>query len=203
MVVVDNIFTGGHKMLTTEQQTYIDNCKAELEDILSFGKRTENTISAYKTYALPFLAFCFETLGKSPANANEADARAYLRKIQAERDLSDRTLDLARSSMRFLFSAILDLPWNALKVPYLSFDEYVAFVPTTEEIETFLSAAERPISKAVFAIMYATGARVSEICRLRYGDISKTDSYIRIAPSKRRKEHLVQMPGSKTFPYRG
>ena len=88
-VVVSTFFTGGHTM-TTEQQAYVDSCTNELVSILSFGKRADNTIYDYRLYALPFLKFCFENLGKHPSQANEADVRAYLQHIQDERNLTDR-----------------------------------------------------------------------------------------------------------------
>lgn len=166
----------------------------EMVDILKFGKRAENTISTYKTYAVPYLEYCFETLGKSPLESNEKDVRSYLSCIQADRELDDRTINNAISSIHFLFASVLGLPWNKYKVPFLTFDEYVPFVPSKEEMEAFLSAVPDLKRKAMFIIMYASGLRVSEVCSLRYGDIIKSKQRIHIAPSKRRKERFVEMP---------
>ena len=182
-------------MLTTDQTAYIDTCKNEWQDILTFGKRSDSTIRNYFIYGLPFLDFCFETQNKHPSSADESDVRAYLRSIQSQRDLSDRTIDAARSAVRNLFEAVLNLPFNKFKVPFIPFEEYVAFIPTKEEMEQFLLASDCLKSKAIFAIMYATGARVSETCRLHFNEISKSNRYIKISSkSKRHKERIVQMP---------
>ena len=42
--------------------------------------------------------------------------------------------------------------------------------------------------------MFAAGLRVSEVCRLRFGDIEKSRGRIHVSPSKRRKERYVEMP---------
>jgi site-specific recombinase XerD len=181
-------------IMKNEHTQAINAITAEMEDILKFGKRAENTISTYKTYAVPYLEYCFDTLGKSPCESSEKDVRSFLSCIQADRDLDDRTINNAISSIHFLFVSVLNLPWNKYKVPFLTFDEYVPFVPTKEEMEAFLSAVPDLKRKAMFIIMYATGLRVSEVCTLRYGDIIKSKRRIHVAPSKRRKERFVEMP---------
>lgn len=192
-VVVSTFFTGGHTM-TTEQQAYVDSCTNELVSILSFGKRADNTIYDYRLYALPFLKFCFENLGKHPSQANEADVRAYLQHIQDERNLTDRTVNNANSAVHFLFSAVLELPWNPYKVPFRTFDEYIPFVPTKEQVEAFLAGVKDKECKAMFSVMYGTGIRVSEVLRLRFEHVSDKKHFIHITPSKRRKERTVHLP---------
>lgn len=81
-----------------------------MEDILRFGKRAENTIATNKTYAVPFLEYCFDTLGIDPKQVAEKDVRSFLTRIRKERCLADRTVNNAKSSIGFLFNAILDLP---------------------------------------------------------------------------------------------
>lgn len=177
-----------------EHREEINKFTKEMEDILRFGKRAENTIATYKTYAVPFLEYCFDTLGIDPRQAAEKDVRSFLTGIQKERGLADRTVNNAISSISFLFNAVLDLPWNRHKVPFLTFDEYVPFVPTKDEMETFLSSIPDMKRKAMCVAMYATGLRVSEVCSLRFGDIEKSKGRIHISPSKRRKERYVGMP---------
>ena len=140
------------------------------------------------------MEYCFDELDKSPFEANEKDVRSYLTSIKNDRNLNDRTINIAISSIHFLFKSVLDLPWNKYKVPLLTFDEYIPFVPTKEEMETFLSSVHNLKRKAMLIIMYGAGLRVSEVCSLRCGDILKSKSRIHIAPSKRRKERVVEMP---------
>ena len=81
--------------MKNEHTQAINAITAEMEDILKFGKRAENTISTYKTYAVPYLEYCFDTLGKSPCESSEKDVRSFLSCIQADRDLDDRTINNA------------------------------------------------------------------------------------------------------------
>lgn len=192
--VADIIFYLKEVTMKNEHRETINNLTQEMEDILRFGKRAENTITTYKTYVVPFLEYCFETLDIHPRQATEKDVRSFLTCIQNDRELGDRTVNKAISSIHFLFNAVLDLPWNRYKVPFLIFEEYVPFVPTKDEMETFLSSISDIKRKAMCVTMYAAGLRVSEVCRLRFGDIEKTKGRIHISPSKRRKERYVELP---------
>lgn len=180
--------------MDSENKKIVNTITDEMVDILRFGKRSENTVATYKTYVIPFLEYCFDSLGKSPYDADEKDVRMFLSHIQEERGLDDRTINNAISSIHFLFASVLDRPWNKHKVPLLTFDEYVPFVPSKEEMEAFLLAEPNPKRKAMLVIMYAAGLRVGEVCSLRYGDIIKSAGRIHVAPSKRRKERYVEMP---------
>lgn len=189
-----DIFYSKEAIMNNEQKKTVTILTEEMVEILTFGKRADNTITTYKTYAVPFMEYCFDELDKSPFEANEKDVRSYLSSIQNDRSLNDRTINNAISSVHFLFKSVLDLPWNDYKVPKLTFDEYIPFVPTKEEMETFLSSVHDLKRKAMFIIMYGAGLRVSEVCCLRCGDIQKSKSRIHIAPSKGRKERVVEMP---------
>ena len=180
--------------MTKEQELTALELTNEMIDILSFGKRSKETISTYKTYAVPFLEYCFDQLQVDPSKATEKDARAYLSFIQEKRGLSDRTVNLANSSVHFLCSAVLGLPWNSLKVPFRSFDEYIPFVPSEKEMEAFLQGIRKPKLKAILMVMYACGLRVSEACSLRFRDVDRKQMLLHIAPSKRGKERYVELP---------
>ena len=180
--------------MTPEQNAIANSNYQEMVDILTFANRSQSTLINYRTYAFPFMEYCFDTLGKDPSEADEADVRSYLLHIKKERDLNNRTLNLAASAVKFLFLSVLDLPWNKYKVPQIAFDEYVPFVPTKEEIQTFLASVPEPKLKAILTIMYATGLRVNEACNLRYGDVSRTNLSIHVAPSKRGRERYVELP---------
>ena len=180
--------------MTIENQQTIDAIIREMNEILSFGKRAENTLTAYRTYVYPFLEYCFEELDKSPYEATEKDVRSFIIAIQADRDLGDRTVNLIISSIHNLFQSVLDIPWNKYKIPFRSFDEFIPFVPAKEELETFISSTQDLKRKAIFAIMFAAGLRVSEACSLHCGDIVMSKKAVRVRPSKRRKERYIGLP---------
>ena len=180
--------------MTIENQQTVDAIIGEMNEILSFGKRAENTLIAYRTYVYPFLEYCYEELYKSPYEATEKDVRSFIIAIQADRDLGDRTVNLIISSIHNLFQSVLDIPWNKYKVPFRSFDEFIPFVPAKEELETFISSTQDLKRKAILAIMFGTGLRVSEACSLHCGDIVKSKMSVHVRPSKRRKERFTELP---------
>ena len=89
----------------------------QIEEILSFGKYSPNTIQSYKTYTAPFLDYCSSTLHKDPAEVSPAQIRAFITQLQTERNLCDNSTNHALSEIRFLYEAVLGLPWNAKQIP--------------------------------------------------------------------------------------
>ena len=75
--------------MNSENKKIVNTITDEMVDILRFGKRSENTVATYKTYVIPFLKYCFDSLGKSPHDADEKDVRMFLSHIQEERGLDD------------------------------------------------------------------------------------------------------------------
>lgn len=89
----------------------------QIEEILSFGKYSPNTIQSYKTYTAPFLDYCSSTLHKDPAEVSPAQIRTFITQLQTERNLCDNSTNHALSEIRFLYEAVLGLPWNAKQIP--------------------------------------------------------------------------------------
>ena len=180
--------------MTNQQKLVADAYLKEMEEILSFAKLSDNTKQSYHTYTIPFMEYCFDILKKDPKDACEKDVRDFLMLIQEQRNLKDRTVNLAISTIHFLFNAVLNIPWNSYKVPFRKFDEFIPFVPSVQEVQSFISSIKDPELKTIITILYSTGLRVSEACSLLCGDISKTHMRIHVSPTKNRKERFVEMP---------
>ncbi len=63
---------------------------------------TPNTIRSYSTYIKPFLLF-LASLGILPEDAPWQVIRDFLRWLQKERSLSDRTMNLVISNLQFFW----------------------------------------------------------------------------------------------------
>ncbi len=156
----------------------------QIEEILSFGKYSPNTIQSYKTYTAPFLEYCAVTLHKAPADVSPAEIRAFICQLQAERSLSDNSTNHALSELRFLYEAVLGLPWNTKQMPHRRQTIYLPYVPTPDIVEAFISSIHDLKKKAMVSLMYSAGLRISEVCTLKCAHIEHSRSRIYVAPGK-------------------
>lgn len=93
--------------------------------------------------------------------------------------------------IRFFTEYVLHKAWDRYQLPFRKFDKYLPTVPSQEEARHFIETLPNLKHKAVVAIMYSAGLRVSEVCNLKYTDVSRKDMRILIAPSKSRSERFA------------
>ena len=86
--------------------------------------------------------------------------------------------------MVFFYKRVLGKLWDDNLVPRAINDYAIPRVLTRAEIEKLLDATPNLKYKAMFAIMYSSGLRVSEVIHLNYDDISRTNMQIYIHNSK-------------------
>ena len=67
-------------------------------------------------------------------------------------------------------------------------------VLTADEIDHLLDAVDDIKYKAMFAIMYSSGLRVSEVIHLHYDDISRTNMQIHVRDAKNRWTVIRSFP---------
>jgi site-specific recombinase XerD len=172
-------------------QCLINQYLGEIRDILSFGGRSPRTIISYQTYVAPFLEHCVSQLHIDPAEVSSAQIRSYLITIQKERNLSDATINHAISEIRFFCETVLGIPWNPKQVPHRKTKRFLPFVPDRETVRLFLSSISDLKKKAMACLLYSSGLRISEVCRLQCADIEHSLGRIYIAPSKNGRDRYV------------
>lgn len=162
-----------------------------IEEILSFGNRSHNTIKSYKTYTAPFFEYCVHSLGKDPADATPSDIRTFLLQLASERNLSDASINHAISELRFFYEAVLGTSWNARQIPHRRLKRILPYVPSREEVQFFLSSIDDLKKKAIICLLYSAGLRICEACRLKCHEIQHSKGRIHVAPSKNGKERYA------------
>ena len=152
---------------------------------------TDHTMKSYCTYISAYLDFISNTLHKYPSQVRYSDILRFLSVLQEERNLADRTINVAISQIRFFTLYVLHKPWDPTQVPMRKFDTYLPFVPTQEEVCTFISTMTDIKQKAMVAIMYSSGLRIGEVCHLRYEDIQRKNMRIHITHGKNRSDRFA------------
>ena len=94
------------------------------------------------------------------------------------------TLNNKNAALVFFYERVLGKLWDDNLVPRAINDYAVPKVLSRAEIERLLDATPNLKYKAIFAIMYSSGLRISEVLHLKYDDISRTNMqiYIRYFP---------------------
>ena len=70
-------------------------------EMISLRGLTGHTLKSYSTYIRSYLDYLQNILHKSPEDVSWQDLRDYIKWLQKERNLSDRTVNAAISQLRF------------------------------------------------------------------------------------------------------
>lgn len=161
------------------------------KEMISLRGLSDHTQKSYCTYITVYLDYVKNTLGKYPSQVTWKDMRAFIVWLQETRHLADRTINAAIAQLRFFTMYVMHKPWDPTQLPTRRFDTYLPFVPTQAEVEEFISSLPDLKQKAMVSLLYSSGLRISEVCHLRYEDISRKKMSIHIVHGKNRSDRYA------------
>ncbi|WP_404294736.1 tyrosine-type recombinase/integrase (plasmid) [Microvirga sp. RSM25] len=170
---------------------------------------SSRTIAAYRDTFRLLLDFAEATIGKAPTRLILADLDAqlilsFLNHLEKERSNGARTRNARLAALRtFLkYAAHYDLTAlpvieQALAIPMKRFDRPVLGFLSREEMQAILDAPDARTwagerDRALFSLMYNTGARVSEAIGLRVGEVVDSPAVAHLR-GKGRKDRSVPL----------
>lgn len=151
----------------------------KIEDVGKLKNLKPGTIRTYQNNVKDFLKF----INKHPDELTCEDARDFLLFLKNKGNKSS-TLNNKNGALVFFYKRVLGKLWDDNLVPRAINDYAIPRVLTRSEIEMLLDATSNLKYKAIFALMYSSGLRISEVIHLRYEDISRTNMQIYIHESK-------------------
>ena len=80
----------------------MDDYLKQFREMISLRGLTDHTIVSYSTYIRSYLDYLSNILHKLPEDVSWAELRDFIRWLQKEKNLSDRTLNACISQLRFL-----------------------------------------------------------------------------------------------------
>ena len=169
----------------------MDDYLKQFREMISLRGLTDHTIVSYSTYIRVYLDYLSYILHKMPEDVSWAELRGFVRWLQKEKNLSDRTINHCISQLRFFTLYVLHKPWDASQLPMRRFDSYLSYVPSQKETWAFIHSFSNLKHKAILSLMYSAGLRVGEVCALRYEDISRSSMRIHIRHSKARSDRYA------------
>ena len=158
----------------------------QLEEAGKIRNLKQRTIDSYKSYVSYFLKY----MNKNPEELTCQDVREFLLR-KKEEGLKATTLNLYNSAIRFFFRNVLHILWDDITVPRMMIEHKLPVILSAEEIDRLLDATKDLKYKAMFATMYSSGMRVSEVIHLHYDDISRTNMQIHIRDTKNRMDRYT------------
>lgn len=162
-------------------------------EMVSLRGLSNHTLTSYCTYIRTYLGYLSHVLHKQPEDVSWQELRDYLKWLQAERQLSDRTINCAISQLRFFTMYVLHKPWDHTQLPLRRFDTYLPYVPSQEDTFTFINTLPDLKVKAMVALMYSSGLRIGELCHLKYEDIDRKRMRVHITHGKNRSDRYAQL----------
>mgnify|MGYP000569659988 CR=1 FL=1 len=169
----------------------MDKYLNSFREMISLRGLTDHTLKNYCTYIRAYLDYLANVLHKSPEDVSWDELRDYIKWLQKSRDLSDRTINCAISQLRFFTMYVLHKTWDDTQLPMRKFDIYLPFVPSHEEAMAFISSISDLKQKAMVSLMYSSGLRIGEVCRLRYEDVDRKNMRLHITHSKNRNDRYA------------
>ena len=161
-----------------------ENYLSKLNQDMSLKNFTNSTKEDYYRYIVCFLDFT----GKDAMSITYADIRRFIFYLLDTRHSKASTINCYTAAIRFFFEYTLGYVWDSKKIPKMKRDRQLPVVLPREQVFLLIDSMENYKHKAMMAVTYSSGLRVSETCRLRYEDILRSRKMIHVAKSKNRQD---------------
>ena len=160
----------------------------QLEEAGKIRNLKDRSIHCYKNYVSYFL----NDTSKCPEELTCQDVRDFLL-AKKDSGLKATTLNLYNSAIHFFYRNVLHILWDDTIVPRMITERKLPAVLTADEIDRLLDAVGDIKYRAMFATMYSSGMRVSEVIHLHYDDISRTNMQIHVRDTKNRNGAWISL----------
>lgn len=128
---------------------------------------------------------------KPPDQLNENEVKSFLLSIVQERKLSQSSLKITYSALRFLYETTLGKGWVIDRIPYPKTTKAIPRVLSKDEIRKIFEATVTLKQKAMLMVIYSAGLRISEAARLKISDIDSTRMLLRVDQGKGNKDRYT------------
>jgi site-specific recombinase XerD len=160
-----------------------------LED-LQIRHYSPTTIRLY-LYAIREFAKHF---GKSPDQLGAEHIRRYQLFLTKEKKVSTSTYVQMICALRFLYTHTLHRKVAIERIPFPRRERKLPLILSRDEVKAVLEAPPDLRHRAMLAILYGSGLRVSEVTRLKVADIDSARNVLWVRSGKGRKDRQGLLP---------
>ncbi|MFZ4398382.1 MAG: tyrosine-type recombinase/integrase [Kiritimatiellia bacterium] len=119
------------------------------------------------------------------------EVQRFLDEIIRVRKLSWSTVNVYFSACRFLYEQVLKQPASAFSIPPRGRSGTRPGVLSRQEVERLLEAPRSLKHRALLAMVYGSGLRVSEVVRVRIGDVDRGRMMLKVEQGKGHKDRYT------------
>lgn len=162
----------------------------KLSTELRLSNSAESTIKVYCSCLASFLAH-FNATHKEPKEITEADIKQFLLSR-----VSASQMKQYKGVLRIFYKKIIKQPRKLDSLPQQRGETILPEIFTREEVQDIIRAIPNLKHKAIIALIYSTGMRISEPINLRLTDIHSKESVAHIRGAKGHKDRIVPIPAN-------
>lgn len=164
---------------------------SRLDSDLRLSRRSRSTAQHYRQHARRFVA---HFKGRAIEDLGEPEVRQYLHHLVEKRRVSPYTHKMAVAALKFLFEQTLGRPAEVCRIPWPKVVDPLPTVLSHADLMALFRAATPPMPRTALLCAYASGLRISEVCRLQVGDIDSPRGVIHVRAGKGGKDRLTVLP---------
>ncbi|MDB2526555.1 integron integrase [Mariniblastus sp.] len=167
----------------------------QVRELIRTKHMAKSTEEAYTFWIYRFLHFHKLQNGKwvHPNLLGNLQVNAFLSHLAIERKVSASTQNQALSALLFLYRMVLkkEVNFNAVRAKP---SKTIPTVLSRQELKSIIPNINNRVHQLMASVMYGSGLRVMECCRLRVKDIDFSRSQILVRQGKGGKDRAAPMP---------
>ena len=140
--------------------------------------------------------------GKSPDQLGPEHIRRYQLFLIKDRQVSQSTYVQMVCALRFLYTRTLDRAIAVERIPFPRRERKLPLILSREEVKALLEAARTLRHRALLAILYGAGLRVSEVTQLKVADLDARRHVLWVRQGKGRKDRQTLLSAKLLEPLR-
>ena len=163
--------------------------KRMIEDLQLHGY-ADRTQEAYLRVVRQLAAYC----KKSPDQITENEMRGYFLYLINEKGVSQSSVRVALSGIKFFYLNTLQKEWPSLDLIRVPLEKKLPEVLSVDEVRRVLSRVLRLKYRVCLTTIYSCGLRLREGITLETGDIDGERKQLKIRKAKGGKDRYVPLP---------
>jgi site-specific recombinase XerD len=166
----------------------ISPLRQRMIDDMSFRNMSPNTQKVYTRAVANFARYH----GTPPDKLGLEDIRDYRRHLLA-RGLKSRSVNPIVAALRFFYGTTLSNTELARQITFARTEDNLPAILTQEQVLRLLQAVTNLKMLTILVTIYGAGLRISEVVRLKPGDINNLRMTIHIRQAKGQKDRYVML----------
>lgn len=128
---------------------------------------------------------------RPPEELSAEEIKQYLHYIIQTKQNSSSAVNVAYSALKFFYSNTLNRDWEFKSIPRMKKAKKLPIVLDRKEINAILNVTRNIKHRALLALIYSAGLRVSEAANLKVTDIDSKRMLVRVEQAKGAKDRYT------------